>query len=151
MPGQLALRGCLYLLVIVLLHRGLPFCSWSTASAVHRRTLRCRGSEAESEKNWPRMYYQENRGTPLGKAFWGRSTTEKWGEFAEGDPGKFDKDDLVEAKYPGTDDWYCAQVMKYIGEGDWIIQWMDDMPDDAAKASVVPTKEMKHVKLNFGR
>eukprot|EP00913_Durusdinium_trenchii_P021119 g19844.t1 len=92
------------------------------------------------ESNGPRMYYpdwdpervsdpcrshsfaqvpQEDRGTAKGGAFWGRSTEEQWGEFASGEAGSFDKDDLVEGKYPGTEDWYCAQVMKYIGQGDW--------------------------------
>lgn len=58
----------------------------------------------------PRMYYPEDRGTPQGGAFWGRSTEEQWGEFASGEPGRFDKDDLVEAQYPGSEEVYCAQV-----------------------------------------
>ncbi|CAK9090218.1 unnamed protein product [Durusdinium trenchii] len=91
------------------------------------------------ESNGPRMYYPEDRGTAKGGAFWGRSTEEQWGEFASGEAGSFDKDDLVEGKYPGTEDWYCAQVMKYIGQGDWIVMWVDDMPDDSAKASVLKT------------
>mmetsp|Transcript_73163 Transcript_73163/g.171608 ORF Transcript_73163/g.171608 Transcript_73163/m.171608 type:complete len:157 (-) Transcript_73163:206-676(-) len=147
-------RTTLNLLGILLLSAGLCFRSWSMRSRLSRTFPPCHAgpeADAESEKNWPRMYFQEDRGTSLGKAFWGRSTDEKWGEFAEGDAGRFDKDDLVEAKYPGTDDWYCAQVMKYIGDSDWIIQWMDDMPDDSARASVVATTEMKHIKLNMGR
>lgn len=32
---------------------------------------------AGQESNGPRMYYQEDRGTPKGGAFWGRSTDEK--------------------------------------------------------------------------
>ena len=58
----------------------------------------------------PRMYYPEDRGTPQGGAFWGRATEEKWGEFATGEAERFDKDDLVEARYPGSEESYCAQV-----------------------------------------
>ena len=129
---------------------------------------------AGQESNGPRMYYQEDRGTPKGGAFWGRSTDEKqlvpmkmflkrqtlnmirsressffqkpscyislcssidiissmlheksqlqnlnplrWGEFASGEAGRFDKDDLVQAKYPGSDDVYCAQVGEKSGK-----------------------------------
>ena len=34
----------------------------------------------------------------------------RWGEFATGEAGRFDKDDLVQAVYPGSQEVYCAQV-----------------------------------------
>jgi hypothetical protein len=33
------------------------------------------------------------------------------GEFASGEAGRFDKDDLVQAVYPGSQEVYCAQVV----------------------------------------
>ena len=35
----------------------------------------------------------------------------RWGEFASGEAGRFDKDDLVQAVYPGSQEVYCAQVV----------------------------------------
>lgn len=104
-----------------------------------------RGEENASS---PRMYYREMRSTEVGNAFWRQSTTEKWGEFASGDAGKFDKDDLVEALYPDSNnEWYCAQVMRYIGNSNWIVFWVDDMEEGMAQASVIKTKDMNHIKL----
>jgi len=104
-----------------------------------------RGEENSSS---PRMYYREMRSTEVGNAFWRQSTTEKWGELASGDAGKFDKDDLVEALYPDSNNvWYCAQVVRYIGNSNWIVFWVDDMEEGTAQASVVKTKDMHHVKL----
>mmetsp|Transcript_60907 Transcript_60907/g.170320 ORF Transcript_60907/g.170320 Transcript_60907/m.170320 type:complete len:174 (-) Transcript_60907:124-645(-) len=94
----------------------------------------------------PRMYYKEMQGTEVGNAFWRQRTTDKWGERAEGDAGQFDKDDLVEATYPGSEERYCAQVMRYVGNSDWIVLWYD-APEGSAQASVVKTKDMEHVKL----
>lgn len=130
---------------------GICLAVWVAGEAWMMRPLPGRSqrlARRAEESNRPRMYYQEDRGTPKGGAFWGRSTEEKWGEFASGEAGRFDKDDLVQAVYPGSQEVYCAQVMKYIGSGDWIVMWVDDMPEDFAKASVLKMDEMEHVRIS---
>jgi len=95
----------------------------------------------------PTHYYREMRATPAGNAFWAQKSDVKWGEFETGDPGAFDKDDLVEAIYPGSDEWCSGQIMKYVGNSNWIVMWLDDVPEDGAQASVVKTKDIKHIIL----
>mmetsp|Transcript_52632 Transcript_52632/g.94478 ORF Transcript_52632/g.94478 Transcript_52632/m.94478 type:complete len:153 (+) Transcript_52632:49-507(+) len=130
------------------------FESYRTAFVNGRQASAClvrRGlliaAAAEGQDDPPRNYFQEMRATPAGNKFWARRTEEAWGEKASGDAGCFDKDDLVEAVYSGDGEWYCAQVMKYVGNSDWIVLWHDDMPDENLKASVVSTKDMKHISL----
>lgn len=92
----------------------------------------------------PRHYFKDMRGTDAGNAFWRQRTREPWGEHAEGDAGQFDKDDLVEAVYDESGDCYSAQVIRYVGNSEWIVLW-HDAPDGSADASVVKTKDMKHI------
>uniref|UniRef100_A0A7S0FIP9 Uncharacterized protein n=1 Tax=Pyrodinium bahamense TaxID=73915 RepID=A0A7S0FIP9_9DINO len=99
--------------------------------------------------NGPRQYYREMRGTEVGNAFWRRKFEGAWGQFAEGEAGAFDLDDLVEAVYPGSDKRFSAQVKRYTGNGDWIVVWMDDLPEGSAQASVVKTKDMKHIRIQW--
>ncbi|CAE8707301.1 unnamed protein product [Polarella glacialis] len=92
----------------------------------------------------PTQYFKEMRSTEAGNAFWRQKYNGKWGEGAEGDAGVFDKDVLVEAKY--DDEWYCAQVSKYVGNSGWLVLWLDDLPDGSPQASVVETKDMKLIR-----
>eukprot|EP00929_Paragymnodinium_shiwhaense_P089595 TRINITY_DN49750_c0_g1_i1.p1 TRINITY_DN49750_c0_g1~~TRINITY_DN49750_c0_g1_i1.p1 ORF type:complete len:169 (-),score=20.26 TRINITY_DN49750_c0_g1_i1:115-621(-) len=159
-------RQCLLifaaLAAIVVRHVGLPqtlaLCSkydrGNAGSTLEVRSslLARRAAGAADLPPPPRHYYQHMRGEPLGNAFWRQSTKDKWGEKAEGDAGQFDKDDMVEAQLTGSDDpgegeWYSAQVMKYIGNGDWVVMWIDDLPnyEESPKASVVHTSLMRHI------
>mmetsp|Transcript_39510 Transcript_39510/g.92926 ORF Transcript_39510/g.92926 Transcript_39510/m.92926 type:complete len:179 (+) Transcript_39510:76-612(+) len=109
-------------------------------------------SEGESESaeplEAPKHYYGHMQGTPLGGAFWRRKFDGQWGEYATGDAGKFDKDDLVEAMYDDGE-YYAGQVMKYVGNSEWIVLWLDDLSDDhyedVPKASTIKTKDMRHL------
>ncbi|CAK0807408.1 unnamed protein product, partial [Prorocentrum cordatum] len=87
------------------------------------------------------------RGTAEGGAFWRRTTDQKWGEFAEGEGGAFDKDDLVEAVFTVDGEWYSGQIMKYVGDGSWIVMWLDDLPEgsEEIKASTVVGKNIRHM------
>eukprot|EP00930_Biecheleria_cincta_P099282 TRINITY_DN90917_c0_g1_i1.p1 TRINITY_DN90917_c0_g1~~TRINITY_DN90917_c0_g1_i1.p1 ORF type:complete len:211 (+),score=39.03 TRINITY_DN90917_c0_g1_i1:57-635(+) len=101
--------------------------------------------DAQTDAPGPRMYSRAMRETELGNAFWRRTFDGEWGQKASGDAGAFDLDDAVEARYPGTDDWYCGSVKKYIGHSDWIVLWVDDVPDDDVQASVIKTKDMRQI------
>mmetsp|Transcript_112696 Transcript_112696/g.224172 ORF Transcript_112696/g.224172 Transcript_112696/m.224172 type:complete len:175 (+) Transcript_112696:49-573(+) len=106
-----------------------------------------KATESQVDAEVPRQYFKEMRNTDAGNAFWRRRTDDKWGEFAEGNPGKFDKDDLVEAVYDDTGTSYCAQVVRYVGNDDWLVLWVDDLPEESAQASVVATADMKHISI----
>merc|ERR1719401_2296020 len=147
---RLSALGCLvaaFLVVRAVCPKSLNWVSWRAPTPRKPGVL---ARAAEAEQGQVRRYTREMRGTPEGGKFWGRKTDEKWGEYAEGNAGKFDKDDLVEAKFPETDDWYSAQVMRYVGDGDWIVMWLDDMPEECEdQASMVKTADMRVLQVQY--
>merc|ERR1712100_132156 len=97
---------------------------------------------------------REMQGTGEGNAFWRRTAKENWGrtnvERVEGEAAFFDKDDLVEAVYSRDGLWYTGAIVKYVGDGYWIVFWIDDMPEenprDWPRASTVRTGDIRHTK-----
>merc|ERR1711953_1661734 len=110
-------------------------------------------ANALDDSGVPEHYYDEMRDSEEGNAFWRRTTDEKWGysgvDTAEGDAAQFDKDSFVEALYSKDGFWYTGSIMKYVGDGDWIVLWQDyDMPDGSPKASTVKTKNIRLVSMD---